>query len=710
MKIIKSLNIIVTSLFIIIVLVLNQFVYSQTNYTDSLFNEYNNSSGSKHLSCILKLAETNDISYSTVKNLSDEALTLCTNDTSLDLETAFYVKGLYFFNMNTFDSAEYYFNKILYLNTKVDPLIMIKSYYYSFKIFSEMKFDLLKGKQILSSFLNVIEKNPSYLNCNYYYYSAKAEYYSRLNKIDSALLYCKISDSLFTISNKKNDIFFHDEIKINMSYQYFVHGDFAKSALLLMSLNDEKLSLKHKAIKQYLMILLFEKFGLGSKYQQDFYLDAINNFKQLEDSYYVLWLEIMKSKLYIDEKKYDTAKSILINTLNENEKLNDKVAETNIYYLLFLLNKDLHNYKKSITYAKKALELSKKTKLLIRERQINLELADEYSLMGELAKADSIYSSIRESILSEGFFELTQQFNKKYAFHLMRKNNFKSAFKYLEKYSVEQDSSRIIQNKSKFEMFYVIYKTKEKEKENTILKQKLIIERQQKEQQEGAKKNAVNYLIITGVLLLLAIILLITYQQNVKHKRKLNIEIIRRIEQENRLLEQEKTQAANKLKSHNELIKVMNNQLLYQALISSKLISELKMLKDAVNHDTQIKIQTVLAEFKSFSASQNWINFEQNFIKVFPGLQEIIKNEVPDLSVGDFRMICFIVMRLSNSEISMITMQSNSSLRSATFRLRKRFNVETNDELLEKLNHLTGGKLNMVITQPAIGNTIPNQV
>ena len=170
----------------------------------------------------------------------------------------------------------------------------------------------------------------------------------------------------------------------------------------------------------------------------------------------------------------------------------------------------------------------------------------------------------------------------------------------------------------------------------------------------------------------------------------------RKINQKKLLDEQLQHAQIMELEAHSSLLKITNNHSLQQAMLISKLIGWLKSLKPIVNKEAQILIQNNLAELQKYSYNNNWNNFEKTFIEIYPGVLDSIREQISGLSVGDLRILCFLIMRLTNSEISMITLQSNSSLRSATFRLRKKFNVSTNDEFRKKLDILTNGKISKI--------------
>ena len=116
----------------------------------------------------------------------------------------------------------------------------------------------------------------------------------------------------------------------------------------------------------------------------------------------------------------------------------------------------------------------------------------------------------------------------------------------------------------------------------------------------------------------------------------------------------------------------------------------MKGLVPYTNKEGVRRIQMNLSQIASYSHEKNWYEFEKNFSGLYPGVIASMKDLTPTLSAAEIRILCFMIMKMDNSEISAITMQSVDSLRMAKYRLRKKFDVSTNDELIIKINLLTG--------------------
>ncbi len=141
------------------------------------------------------------------------------------------------------------------------------------------------------------------------------------------------------------------------------------------------------------------------------------------------------------------------------------------------------------------------------------------------------------------------------------------------------------------------------------------------------------------------------------------------------------------------MMQITNNHLLQQSIITQKSASWLKSLVPYTNKEGVRKIQMNLAQINSYSLNNNWREFEKNFSNLYPRVVDSMKDIKPKISAAEIRILCFMIMKMENNEITMITMQSVDGLRMTKYRLRKKFDVSTNDELIRKINALTNNKI-----------------
>lgn len=239
----------------------------------------------------------------------------------------------------------------------------------------------------------------------------------------------------------------------------------------------------------------------------------------------------------------------------------------------------------------------------------------------------------------------------------------------------------------------VLFSTELKERENQIIKEQnkaLVYENQLAKQKERSFQLIA---ILSAIVTIILIALFFVVLKSLNRKRKLRLEKIESAKAKEKVLKKDLELSNSELKSRETMMQITNNHLLQQGIITQKFASWLKSLVPYTNKEGVRKIQMNLSQINSYSHDSNWREFEKNFSSLYPRVVESMKGVTPRLSTAEIRILCFMIMKMENSEISMITMQSVDSLRMAKYRLRKKFDVSSNHELIVKLDSLTENKI-----------------
>lgn len=194
------------------------------------------------------------------------------------------------------------------------------------------------------------------------------------------------------------------------------------------------------------------------------------------------------------------------------------------------------------------------------------------------------------------------------------------------------------------------------------------------------KEKELKYLSVSIVTLLSAIILILLYfnQKNKTAKlilRKENLEL------EKRELHQDLDYKKKELASNMMYLMEKNE---FITSISKKL----KELKPDVKKDNKELIQKIINEIKQNSATKIWDEFELRFKEVHERFYHELNKTYPDLTPNEIKICVFLKLNMSTKEISAITHQSIKSINMARFRLRKKINIESDENLITFLNSL----------------------
>jgi len=88
----------------------------------------------------------------------------------------------------------------------------------------------------------------------------------------------------------------------------------------------------------------------------------------------------------------------------------------------------------------------------------------------------------------------------------------------------------------------------------------------------------------------------------------------------------------------------------------------------------------------NISLDKDWETFRIHFDQVHPSFFDNLKNNFPSITLSDQKLCAFIKIGLSHKEISRISNLSFDGLKSAKFRLKKKFNLDKNQSLTSFIN------------------------
>ncbi len=475
----------------------------------------------------------------------------------------------------------------------------------------------------------------------------------------------------YRISNEYNI----NIIKVNDSLGLNVEN-FAPT--INMALNFISMGSIEMAKKYYFKAL---DIGIPESHPKKDYYNAILNYNFAE---FYLQQEIFDSVLSFADKGIKSYK-ILNDSINVAKCLLFKVR---VYIIRNQIDKadDIinHNFnliKRLSSYEILSKLIKAKKYFLLRQFELAYSTIEECYLQLKQLPSNEVEINLRLFFYHEIFLmfkELGEDKNALEVFEI-----------YSQKLSEKKDQ-QILREAMENE---VLFSTELKERENQIIKEQnkaLVYENQLAKQKERSFQLIA---ILSAIVTIILIALFFVVLKSLNRKRKLRLEKIESAKAKEKVLKKDLELSNSELKSHETMMQITNNHLLQQGIITQKFASWLKSLVPYTNKEGVRKIQMNLSQINSYSHDSNWREFEKNFSSLYPRVVEIMKGVTPRLSASEIRILCFMIMKMENSEISMITMQSVDSLRMAKYRLRRKFDVSTNDELIVKLNSTTGNNI-----------------
>ncbi len=150
---------------------------------------------------------------------------------------------------------------------------------------------------------------------------------------------------------------------------------------------------------------------------------------------------------------------------------------------------------------------------------------------------------------------------------------------------------------------------------------------------------------------------------------------------------------------YQETVDLKNRELLTATLKLSKnneyltaLQHEITEIKNSIPEGHPSLLQQtnkVLQEINFKLKTDSWTQFENYFNKVHPKFMQKLIETHPGLSHNDIKLCSFLVLNLDTKEIASIVHQKSNSIRIARTRLRKKLNLETEQNLINYLLTLT---------------------
>ena len=119
-------------------------------------------------------------------------------------------------------------------------------------------------------------------------------------------------------------------------------------------------------------------------------------------------------------------------------------------------------------------------------------------------------------------------------------------------------------------------------------------------------------------------------------------------------------------------------------------ITELKQLTEALGkrlgQEHRAELRAITRKLEGLlQVDEDWADFRRHFESVHPDLITRLGEDFPGLTSNEFRLIALIRLNLSTREVSTVLGISPDSVKTARYRLRKKLNLDTQDNLFDFL-------------------------
>lgn len=399
------------------------------------------------------------------------------------------------------------------------------------------------------------------------------------------------------------------------------------------------------------------------------------------------------SYVYTKWNEYDTALDYLNHALDIYRDMGNLRREANTYINFGWVYMNIGEYEKALDYFNRSLPMSQKggfmdiyTDGLNKKGWALNKLNRQEEALQVLKRGLELAVEIKDpSLINEINLQLTDVYSAI--------GDYQSALRYQQQWAAIKDS--IFKDKSAeyIALFEVLFKTEAKEQQIEVL-------------EEVNKRRTLLFqsAIVLAILFLLIIVLIYSrYRIKVKYLEQQRILREKSLEQKELQVALEKSknemlEAEKKLKEeeneklqldiqhrHSELSFVTLH--LYQKNESLiQLFEEFDRLQKEADADMKQKIRKLKQVIsRNLNLDDDWNNFKMYFNQVHHGFLDRLKSNFSDLTSNDLRHCSYIRMNLSTKEISRLMNINPTSVQKSRVRLKKKLNLSHDNDLYEFL-------------------------
>jgi len=300
---------------------------------------------------------------------------------------------------------------------------------------------------------------------------------------------------------------------------------------------------------------------------------------------------------------------------------------------------------------------------------INYLLGEVYYMMGDMTTSRKYFKTslaLTEEHTNHSNYKLMDQ----EALALISKNakDYKSAFLHLEAASQLDKSIFGRQSKNNQHLFEINDRYRiQKEKEKELIKEQHIANLENEEKLWTLK----SWLLVVVIFSILILSFLLI--RNIRRKHSL----------EKKSLEEKR---AVELQKANEILELKNNELTSSALQLIEKEEFIKKMKDTIGKSKENldvpAINRIISSAQG-SPNSNWKEFEARFTAINQSFYKNLKDTYPSLSQTDLKLCALVKLNFSSKEMSSLLGISIESVHTSRYRLRKKLNLERNDNLTE---------------------------
>jgi len=507
--------------------------------------------------------------------------------------------------------------------------------------------------------------------------------YSSLSELTHSLL--SDVEANMTKANKTSEkwIRLHIDALYNEGISYVFEGDYIKGTeafhkiSILYSENSYGLGKANNGLG----IVSANKNAWERSY--DFFSKALELFQSLGEQEYIFIVYSNIGLLYLSQNKYQESLSNFLKAhqiVLEMEASGEKQINANYY--IAMAYSGMGNYAMANNFFTEAIKIAK------AKRYIRMLCFAQYNYARNLFNEGNYSKAEQETIISLQYFT-ENKFSSMEAEVLAllaniyeKKSNYRLALDYQKQYTDKLNKflkTEKEENMKKLESSIENYKLQNKIIDLELNKAKL-----------SYRNLLITVLIAVASVLFIGLLIL---SRKFFIQRKTSDTAIQHIEELN---QGNKERVKSIEERMNKELNVKNKELLSNSLlflrlssVSSTIMEKIGMLKKSVSKPKdKIMLYEVESLISELALDKNCGEFELYFQQIDSDFFNRLSERFPLLSPSEKRMCVFFSLDLKNKEIATLMQKSHQSVSMAKIRIKRKLNVESNEELVSLLNSL----------------------
>jgi len=161
---------------------------------------------------------------------------------------------------------------------------------------------------------------------------------------------------------------------------------------------------------------------------------------------------------------------------------------------------------------------------------------------------------------------------------------------------------------------------------------------------------------------------------------KLYMEQQKNLELEREIMQQKLDKINREMEINQHALAASKTRLIYNSLHNESVINYLQKISQTNKNDEKM-INQIISDLELNNKSFDWKEFEYHFEKIHPAFFTNLYKHFPDLTHNEIQLCVFIKLNMTTKEIMSITYKTDIALKKARQRLKKKFDLNTDDSL-----------------------------